>query len=510
MRFAPLEEVGESSKRRLRLFGAIVLCAAVLVFSRLFFVQILMGGYYRDMASGNKLRRERIEAGRGVILDKDGEIMAGNKVVDGGAIRFYPWGETSSSLTGYLSEMKGMTGLEKQYDEMLSGVWGEELVELDAFGNRIRVLGRRGAQAGRDIKTNISMSLQRNIYTLMKKRLEEGGLSGSVVVSRVSGEILALLSLPSYDPNLFSGGVFRGTAGGDYASVEKVLGDEEKKPLFNRVIAGSFAPGSVYKILPAIAGLSERVIDQNSTILDTGEIKLGSYRFGNWYFDQYGKTEGEINLERALARSNDIFFYKLGEMIGIDKLVLWSKKLGIGEKTGIDMPGEVSGLLPDPLWREREIGERWFLGNTYHLSIGQGDLMMTPLQVNRLAASVISGKRCVPRMVGSEKKCEELGVSETSRKIVMEGMRGACESGGTAFSFFDLKGRVLCKTGTAQHGGGATKPHAWINVVIPSERSVDDWLVVTVMIEAGGEGSYEAGPVARKIVDYLLSNDVKN
>ena len=507
MKFTPFEEVGEGSKKRLRIFGAGVLLAGVLVFSRLFFVQVLMGGYYRDMALGNKLRRERIEAGRGVISDKEGEIMAGNKVVDGGVIRFYPWGETSSSLTGYLSEMKGMTGLEKQYDGILSGTAGEELVELDAYGNRIRVLGRRDVQAGRDIKTNVSMKLQQNIYTVMKKRLVEGGLSGSVVVSRVSGEILALLSLPSYDPNLFSGGAFRGTAGGDYASVEKVLSDEVKKPLFNRVIAGSFAPGSVFKILPAIAGLSERVIDRNVTILDTGEIKVGSYRFGNWYFDQYGKTEGEINIERALTRSNDIFFYKLGEMLGIDKLVTWSKRFGIGEKTGIDMPGEVSGLLPDPLWREREIGERWFLGNTYHMSIGQGDLMMTPLQVNRLAASVISGKRCVPRMVGREKKCEDLGTSEVNRETVISGMRGACESGGTAFSFFDLKGKVLCKTGTAQHGGEATKPHAWISVVIPNENEVENWVVVTVMIEAGGEGSYEAGPVAREIVDYLMKNE---
>jgi penicillin-binding protein 2 len=278
-----------------------------------------------------------------------------------------------------------------------------------------------------------------------------------------------------------------------------VVLDENKKPMFNRAISGVYPPGSIYKLLTATAALEEGEIDKNTLIEDTGEIKVGVYRYGNWYFDKYGRKDGMINIEKALGRSNDIFFYKAGEKVGIDKLVSWSAKFGLGKKTGIDLPSEASGLLPTPLWMEKTNGQRWFLGNTYHMAIGQGDLLTTPLQMNRLTAAAVSGDWCKPQIVNREQgtECRAIGVSEENRKIIMNGMRMVCEEGGTAYTFFDMKGKVLCKTGTAQHGGEDTKPHAWITVV------VDD-VVVTVLLEAAGEGSVEAGPVARKIVNYIL------
>jgi penicillin-binding protein 2 len=215
-----------------------------------------------------------------------------------------------------------------------------------------------------------------------------------------------------------------------------------------------------------------------------------------------------VNVEKALARSNDIYFYKLGEWLGVDKIVKWSSKMGVGKRTGIDLPGEATGFLPTPLWRERETGERWFLGNTYHLAIGQGDLLVTPLQVNRWTAGAVSGRLCKPRLdLGSKVDCEDLGVGDETKSLVMEGMKKGCESGGTAFPFFDLEKDVYCKTGTAQHGGEDTEPHAWITVVISNEKEVDQWVVVTVMLEEAGEGSEVAGPVARKIVDYILQDE---
>ena len=170
----------------------------------------------------------------------------------------------------------------------------------------------------------------------------------------------------------------------------------------------------------------------------------------------------------------------------------------------IDLPAEASGLLPTPLWMEKTKGQRWFLGNTYHMAIGQGDVLATPIQMNRTVAAVVSGEWCRPQIKSPPKAdqpmaeaCRSVGTSDENRQTVIEGMREVCMTGGTAFPFFNLKGRVICKTGTAQHGGEKTKPHAWIAVVL-------DDIVITVMLEEAGEGSYEAGPVAREIVDYLL------
>jgi len=473
------------------------------------FLQLVMGSYYRDLATGNRLRREVLPAKRGRILDDTGLILAEIKVdADGNWFRFYPDGEIVAAVTGYVGEGGGITGLEKEYEDQLKGVAGEKLMELNAVGEIIKELGVKESLPGLDLKTNLNLGLQRFVYAELKSKLKEGGVSGVVVVAKVSGEVLSLTSLPSFDPNLFIPKGERGLAGGDYASVEKVLADEVKKPLFNRAVSGTFAPGSVFKLVPAIAALSEGLIKADSLIEDTGEIRIDQYRYGNWYFDQYGRTEGEINIKKAIARSNDIFFYRLGEKLGIDNLVFWSKKLGVGETTGIDLPGEARGLLPDPLWRERTLGEKWFLGNTYHMSIGQGDLLMTPIQINRITATVVSGQKCDLSVVRKEQNCREIGTKAINRETIIEGMREACMTGGTAYPFFDLNGRVLCKTGTAQQGGEKQLPHAWMSVVIPDKdgQIKSDSLVITILLPEAGEGSAEAAPLVRKITDYILEN----
>lgn len=492
---------------RLRWIAIVTVLVFALLYSRMFFLQVVMGGYYRQLATGNRLKKEIIKPERGKMLDVNGTVIAIDREIEGKKVRFYPNGEVVGVVTGYLSESGGVIGLEKEYEEKLAGLAGERMFELDARGEIIKELGVREAVNGEDLKLNLDVNLQRQVYGLIKERLKKGGESGIVIVARVSGEVLSLVSLPSFDPNLFSGGGLRGDAGGDYASVEKVLKDEEKKPLFDRAIGGAYAPGSVFKLVTAMAGLEEKVIDAGTLIEDTGEIKIDKYRYGNWYFDQYGRTDGMVNLAKALARSNDIYFYRLGEKIGIDRLVSFARKVGVGEKTGVDLTGEVAGLMPDPLWRERTFGEPWFLGNTYHLSIGQGDLLMTPMQVNRATATIVSGEKCQPRMVVGANKCSRMEMQATHRLAILEGMRQACMEGGTAFPFFDLKGKVYCKTGTAQQGGKDHLPHAWMSVVVPDVEGTvtSSSLVVTVLLAEAGEGSSEAGPIARKVVDYLLS-----
>lgn len=474
-------------------------------FSRAFFITVMMHRYYNELAGSNRVRTDVVEAPRGIISDRNGKLIATNILVDAKVVRHYPDGEVAAGLVGYVSDGIGVAGLEKQYQGDLAGVAGERIVEETASGKEVKEISIRPATPGKEIKLNLDLGLQTVVYQFLKDRLSITGKAGAVVVSKVSGEVLSLVSLPSFDPNLFLTNGRRGSQGGIYSDAQAVIADEERKPLFNRAISGNFPPGSVFKIVTALTGLADGTINESDTFEDSGEIKVGIYRFGNWLFDKYGKTEGRITVTKALARSNDIFFYRLGEKIGIDKLVEYGRKLGLGEKTGIDLPGEADGLLPSPLWMEKEKGTRWFLGDTYHVSIGQGDLLVTPLQMNRVFAQVVSGKQCPPRLSGKG-ECTDLKIDERARKTVMEGMRMACESGGTGFPFYDYKGAVFCKTGTAQHGGEEAKPHAWMGVVIPKGK-VDDWVVITVMLDEAGEGSEQAGPVARKIVDYWLNRN---
>lgn len=489
-------------------------------FSRVTFVTLVMGSHYKDLAENNTIKREKIKQVRGNIYDRNNKQLAINIENEGRTVRFYPFGEVTAGLLGYIGKIDeeslkkckgtcdgetevGRMGVEKFYQNELVGVSGEVISEGKATGETRTQIKKNNGVEGQNIKTNIDIELQKEAFIALKEALKVSGKSGAVVVAKVNGEVMALVSAPSFDNNLFIANGKRSDFGGDYKDVDGLLKDTEKKPLFNRAISGDFAPGSVFKLLPAIAGLEEGKVTEESSIVDTGEIKIGEYRFGNWYLDKYGKTDGDVNVIKAIARSNDIYFYKLGEQLGIDNLVKWSQMLGIGSLTNIDLTGEDNGTLPTPYWREKTLGERWFLGNTYHFSIGQGDIMTTPMQINRMTAAIIGSKKCEPRVVGSA-KCSDLAISEENRKIILKGMEKACSPEGTAFPLFGYAGKIYCKTGTAQKGGLATVSNAWITVVVPKGSNVDDWLVVTVLVEEGGEGSAVAAPIAKEIMPLLL------
>jgi len=279
-------------------------------------------------------------------------------------------------------------------------------------------------------------------------------------------------------------------------------------PFFNRPLGGVYPPGSVFKMVTAVAGLEEGVIDATSLIRDSGEIRIGDYRYGNWYYDDYGRTEGEIDIVRALRRSNDIFFYRLGEMVGAEALASWARILGYESTGGLEYLGAVAGTIPDPLWKERVKGERWFLGNTYHMAIGQGDVLVSPMQVNRMTAALAArGVMCPPLLRQSEvgrQSCEQLNLSEETLELVIEGMRQTCESGGTAFPLFGFEPVLACKTGTAQQGGLDHLPHAWFTVFAPLH---DPQIAITVLVEEGGQGSEVAAPVAREGLEYFFHGD---
>lgn len=557
---------------------SILIIFAVLGLVRLFDLQILRGSYFRGLADGNRIRRIPVKAARGEILDRNGKSLARNVPVykiatfsSGGVVlqtqkisreealgiqssdpelaarivvdieREYPLGEAGAHLVGYVNEASseevgrsyesckdgqpfqlgdvvGRMGVEAQNDCILRGVNGEDLVEVDTGGRLVRKLGRREPVAGKSIKLTIGADLQQEAYVALvgapvlarglenKPGWEGGELARGAIVAQeaFSGEVLALVSAPSFDPNRISreyGGLVR----------------DPNLPLFNRAIGGAYHPGSTFKIVTAAAGLEDGKIDRDFVYVDTGVVTVNDYQYKNWYFTQYGRTEGELGVVRAIARSTDTFFYEVGGMVGVDVLVSFARKFGLGRLTGIDLPGEVAGLVPTAGWKQKVKGERWFLGNTYHMSIGQGDIAASPLQVNQMTLVIANGGLlCAPRVVKDgdsqsrvldgtwqNSECAEVGLEGETVKIITEGMIGACSTGGTAFPLFGFGSQVACKTGTAQFSDSLASPgrgrtHAWLTAFAPAERPE---VVVTVLIEEGGEGSRVAAPVVRKILE---------
>lgn len=522
-----------------------MLVAFLVLFSRLVQLQILTGKLNRFLAENNRFQRILLEAPRGLILDRHGEILARNEPVflyDNKEVnrdsalklqeenqesglriklsRKYPYGEIFSHLIGYLGEVSveeldegklkfkgyspgsliGRSGVESEYEEKLAGQEGSELVEVDTTGKTIRRMRRILPISGKILTLAVERKLQEAAAAAM------AGRKGAVVASNPrNGEILVLYSSPSFDNNLFMDK--------ENPQLVKIISDEENLPLLNRVISGLYPPGSTFKIVTSVAGLEEGKITGDTLINDPGVLTVGQFRYANWYFSSYGKTEGEINLVRAITRSTDTFFYKVGEFVGAEKLNFWAEKFGLNKVFGVDLPGEMPGFVGTPEWKKKNRGENWFLGNTYHLAIGQGDLSLTPLGVNLMTAVVANkGKICTPRIlrIGAENtpyqaECKEIGIKKEYLELIKQGMIGACSAGGTAWPFFEWNGsqnwtekhgNAACKTGTAETGDGKTT-HAWFTVFAPAD---DPQIVLTVLVEKGGEGSSVAAPIAKEIL----------
>lgn len=502
--YVAVEPGSVANRIRVRVLMALLYTVVAFASARLLYLQVLSGGQHTLLSDNNHLERKMEYARRGNIFDRNGIALTEN-LSDIPSERKYLLPE-AAHLLGYIAETRedelgcregicykrgewiGRSGVEKTQERVLKGKDGGRVIEVNALGQEVRDLGSNEPEPGGDITLSIDSKLQKIVSTVLAQR------TGSAVAIDMNGKVLALASSPTYDPNLF-------TIGQNAELLRTLFADKEKQVFLNRAISGAYAPGSVFKLVMAIAGLASGKITKETLIEDTGEIRIDNYRYGNWYFDQYGRKEGQINVEKALARSNDIFFYKLGEEIGVDEIVKWAKKFGYGELTGIELPGEQAGLVPSRVWKEKQTGEKWFLGNTYHLSIGQGDLLATPIQVARATAAVISGRLCtISILKETAVKCNNLSISSEDIETVKNGMKAVCSTGGTAFPFFDFVPPVLCKTGTAQHAGQkaeSDKPHAWIVVAYPAENPR---LLLTVMLEAAGEGSAEAGPVAKEII----------
>ncbi|MEX0650018.1 MAG: penicillin-binding protein 2 [Candidatus Andersenbacteria bacterium] len=445
-------------------------------------------------------------------LEEAGSVLSGTRLASS-LVRKYPAGQSAAHVLGYTSavtaqeleadralyptDTTGKQGIEKSYEQLLRGTPGIAETEINAAGKPQTNLGAKAPTPGQDIQLTLDIKFQEFIYSLFserdQKQQEQGkpSTSGAVVaLDPRSGEVLALVSYPSFDSNAFSQPALQREVATFF--------QDSRNPLFNRAVDGTFASGSVIKPFIASAALEEGLIAPSTTILSTGGISVGPWSFPDWKAGGHGVT----NVHKAIAESVNTFFYMITggtdqfQGLGVNKTVEYLGKFNWGTPTGIDLPSEASGLLPTPEWKEAVKGERWYIGDTYHLGIGQGDVLVTPLQIAVATAGLAEGSYIYqPHLVNTNTIRQiPLPVSSQTVQSVREGMRQTITDGsGKALDGLPIA--LAGKTGTAQVGGNQPT-HAWFSSFGPYEEPE---LVLVVLLEKGGEGDKDAVPFAKEI-----------
>ena len=405
----------------------------------------------------------------------------------------------------------GKAGLELFYEDLLKGKNGKKEIEVNSLGKESKIITESKAQAGQ----NIILTIDKNLQEILGQALEETikkskSITGAAAVSIDSrnGEILALVSSPGFDHNA----VTLGLTPQEYQEIT----DNPKNPLFNRAISGEYPPGSTIKPLIALAALEEGIIDENTTFLSTGGIQIDKWFFPDWKSGGHGPT----NVKKAIAESVNTFFYIVSGSydtvtgLGVNRIKSYLELFGLNNTLGIDLSGEASGFLPTKEWKEENKGERWYIGDTYHLAIGQGDILATPLQVANYTATMANGgifyrphlvkafsdsKNQIIKEISPEIIRQDF-ISSSHFQIVREGLNEAVISGSSR-ALADLPVLAAGKTGTAQFGNQG-KTHAWFTSFAPYDNPE---IVITVLVEAGGEGHATALPIAKKGLQYWFS-----
>ncbi|NCN24691.1 penicillin-binding protein 2 [Candidatus Berkelbacteria bacterium CG_4_9_14_3_um_filter_39_23] len=401
-----------------------------------------------------------------------------------------------------ITDWIGKIGLELFYEDKLRGQYGQTQIEVNAKGRLQRVIATLPAVKGEDIKLSLDLNLQKKAFENLKIAVEKGNGKGvAIATNPQNGEILSLVSLPSYNNNAF--------VKPDMKEEVHRLFTDEARPLVNRAISGLYPIGSTIKPLVATIALSNKVVSESYKVDTPLEIVIGDFHFPDW------KDHGLTDIRRALAESNNIFFYALGggwdkiKGLGIDRLASGLKKFRLNQITGIDLIGEKKGIVPDPEWKKKTKSEPWYLGDTYHMSIGQGDIVATPIELLSAIASIASGGRYyAPHLIldSRAKPLEEKIAGENDLRVVREGMKMAWDEGSARSiqGIKDKNGNDVsggAKTGTAQTGrknqNGDDITHGWFVAFAPYENPE---IAVLVLVEEGGDGYTTALPVAKEIL----------
>lgn len=423
-------------------------------------------------------------------------------------VRHYLYGPLGAHVLGYVSEIDeaglaarpeqkykpgdliGKAGIERAYEPILRGIDGRLRMEVDAVGRPLREISRVPAIPGRSIVLSLDLDLQRAAAEGLRASDQKSG--AVVAMDPRTGGILAMESMPSYDPNLFATGIS--------PAAWRRLTTDRLRPMLNRSISAAFEPGSVFKIVTASAALEEGIVSRTSTFYAPGYFRLGSWTFRDL------KAWGTVNFMQGIQFSINVVFYNLGYRLGGERLAAQAKRMGLGALTGIELSGEVAGTIPSPSTKQDLVGEPWYPGDSVNMSIGQGAVTVTPLQVARMMASVANGGTLLkPHLL--------LGIIERDRSktsvapvvqregiyrtqtlaVLREGLQAAAERGtGRASAVKGLS--IAGKTGSAENPRG--KPHAWFAGYAPTDAPR---LVVVAFVEHGFRGGLSAAPIVGRV-----------
>ncbi|WP_421656846.1 penicillin-binding protein 2 [Leptothermofonsia sp. ETS-13] len=418
------------------------------------------------------------------------------------AVRYYPNGDLAAHVLGYTGEMSdqdlerykakgyrlgdviGQMGIEAAYEDLLRGEWGGQQVEVDGMGQVVRVLGRKQTQAGKSINMTLDLDVQKAAEAAL------GDRKGAIVaIDPNNGAVLAMVSRPAFDPNLFSGRI---------SDAQWKRLQSEDHPFVNRSLQG-FPPASTFKIVTTTAALESGKFSPDTVLQTYPSLTIGGIEFGDWNRAGFGP----LNFVGALAWSSDTFFYQVAMGIGDKTLIQWTRRFGFGRKTGIELSSEESpGLVPDDAWKRKEVGEGWFLGDTVNMSIGQGFLQTSPLQVAVMFAVAANGGYLVkPHLLkdneDSKNWREPLNLKPETIRILQEGLREVVSSGtGTALNVPNLP-PVAGKSGTAEDFG--RKSHTWFGAYAPANKP--EIIVVAFGENSGGGGGSVAAPMVRQVLE---------
>ncbi len=509
------------------LFLAILFLLLTVTFgSRLFYLQVNRGEAYLLRSENNTLEKVTLFADRGIIYDRNGVEIAWNRkddvTKDGYSIRTYAkpgfshvlgyvsYPEKDKSGNFWKSEFEGKNGLEKVYNDKILGKNGSKIIEMSALGKVSSENIVNAPVHGEDLKTTLDSRIQKQLFTIIKDVSENYSFSGGVgiIMNSENGEIIASTSFPEYDSEILS-------LGDDKSAINTYMTDK-RKFFLNRTISGLYAPGSIVKPILAIGALAEGIIDPAKKILSTGSISIPNPYFPDKpsIFKDW-RVNGWTDMGEAIAVSSDIYFYAIGggyqdqKGLGIANIEKYAKLFGIGSKTGIDLPGEKEGVIPNPEWKIKNFsGEVWRLGDTYNTSIGQYGFQTTPIEMTRATGAMANGgKLLTPHFLlndtEKEGKFTDVGLEKDFFEIIRNGMRQTVTSG-TAVALNVPYVSVAAKTGTAQIGVAKNRVNSSVVGFFPYENPKYAFIV---MMESGPSvNSVNATYVMKQLLEWMSQN----
>ena len=505
--------------------GFIFFVIATVFFFHIFNLQVVKGYEYREISDNNTVDRTVIIAERGVVYDRNGEMIAWNERDETGAysfpIRAYTDRLGLGQLIGYVSypqkdskgfyyrtEYIGRNGVENTFDNQLRGENGSQFVEVNALGEIVAEHAIVTSSPGGEVTLSVDADLSEAMYNIIAtSTAQSGSRSGAAAIMDVeTGEIIAMTSYPSYDPEVMSDG--------DDIELIKKYNDDPKFPFLNKVLAGVYTPGSIVKPFVAYGALAEDIISPNKIIVSTGEIVIPNpYNPSNPSIFRDWRAHGKMNMKEAIAFSSNVYFYIIGggfgdqEGLGITKMHKYFDKFGFGKVTGISLANEQTGTVPNPDWKRELFDDDWRLGDTYFTSIGQYGWQVTPIQMLAAYGALANGgKLFTPHIVKGEMgQYEDIDLDPWALSIVQEGMHMTTNyPGGTARSLEKPYVKIAAKSGTAELDFAKARLNTWAAGYWPYENP--KYSFVVLMEYAPYDNRLGGTKVAGDILDWIHEN----